>query len=83
MKTKSESEEKPSPGPAAQGELAPSASTPKFKVGQVVMMTMRREQPFKILAVREDCGHYFYAWNRNNSASESMLRALTPEEKGE
>ncbi len=83
MKTKSESEEKPSPGPAAQGELAPSASTPKFKVGQVVMLTMRREQPFKILAVRKDCGGYFYAWNRNNYASEHLVRELTKEEKGE
>ena len=55
---------------------------PKFKVGQVVMMTMRGEQPFKILAVREDDGHSFYAWNRNNYASEHMIRALTPEEKG-
>lgn len=55
---------------------------PKFKVGQVVMMTMLREQPFKILAVREDDGHFFYAWNRNNFASESMIRELTPEEKG-
>ena len=59
-------------------------SNPKFKVGQVVMIQhARRAMPFKILAVTYEDDGWYYQWNRNNFASEAMLRELTKAEKGE
>ena len=56
---------------------------PKFKVGQIVVMkSLKKNLPFRITEVLYD-GGWFYRWNRNNAASEFMLRELTPEEKGE
>jgi hypothetical protein len=57
-------------------------STPKFNVGQIVVMTDKKQSPFRILDVIW-IDEWFYKWNRNNAASESMIRALTPEEKGD
>ena len=55
---------------------------PKFKVGQiVVMISLKKNLPFRITEVLWDDG-WFYRWNRNNSASEGMLRELTPTERG-
>ena len=57
--------------------------TPKFKVGQIVVVKSAKRQPvFRILATHF-AGEWTYAWNRNNYACEHMLRALTAEEKGE
>jgi hypothetical protein len=54
---------------------------PKFRVGQVVVLNSTGKQlPFKILEVIWHDG-WFYRWNRNNCASEGMLRSLTDEEK--
>jgi len=56
---------------------------PKFKVGQIVAIkTVRKELPFRITEILWNDG-WFYRWNKNNAASEGMLRELTPEEKGE
>ena len=56
---------------------------PKYKVGQIVVMkSLTKQLPFRILGVSWDDGWY-YQWNRNNYASEGMIRALTPEEKGD
>ena len=56
---------------------------PKFKVGQIVVAkSLKRQLPFRILGLTWDEGWY-YQWNRNNYASEGMLRELTPTEKGE
>lgn len=58
-------------------------SDPKFKVGQVVVMkSLKKELPFRILEVVESEGEWFYGWNRRDLASEHMLRELTAEEKG-
>ena len=54
---------------------------PKYKVGQIVVMTGPKQLPFRIIEVIWNNGWY-YRWNRNNAASESMIRELTPEEKG-
>ncbi len=55
----------------------------RFKVGQVVVMkSLKRELPFRIIGIRWEDGWY-YQWNQNNYASERMLRELTPHEKGE
>lgn len=59
-------------------------SEPKLKVGQVVVMkSLKKELPFRILEVVESDGDWFYGWNRRNLASEHMLRVLTAEEKGD
>lgn len=56
---------------------------PKFKVGQIVVMkSLKRGLPFRIISRRWEDGWY-YQWNRNNFASEGMIRELTPQEKGE
>ncbi len=56
---------------------------PKFKVGQIVIMrSVKKNLPFRITEVIWNDG-WFYRWNKNNAASEYMLRELTPEEKGE
>lgn len=56
---------------------------PKYKVGQIVVMaSTRRELTFRILSIKWDDG-YYYQWNKNNYASEEMLRGLTDEEKGD
>ncbi len=56
---------------------------PKFRVGQIVVMkSLKRELPFRIISFRWEDGWY-YQWNRNNFASEGMIRELTPHEKGE
>jgi hypothetical protein len=57
-------------------------SEPKFKVGQIVVMNGKKEPPFRVIERIWQNG-WFYKWNRNNAASESMLRDLTSEEKGE
>ena len=55
---------------------------PKFKVGQIVVLMSIRSQPsFRIKEVIWEDG-WFYKYNRNNAVSESMLRELTLEEKG-
>jgi hypothetical protein len=57
-------------------------TNPKFKVGQIVVMeSLKKNLPFRITEVLWNDG-WFYSWNRNNAASEAMLRELTPEEKG-
>jgi hypothetical protein len=57
---------------------------PKFKIGQVVMIQhLRKAMPFKILAVTYEDDGWYYKWNRNNYASEAMIRELTKVEKGE
>ena len=57
--------------------------TPKFKAGQIVVMrSLKKQSPFRILDVLWNDGWY-YRWNRKNAASESMVRGLTLEEKGE
>lgn len=56
---------------------------PKYKAGQVVIMkSVRRELPFRIISLQWENGWY-YQWNTNNFASESMIRELTAQEKGE
>jgi hypothetical protein len=54
----------------------------KFKVGQIVVMTDRKQTPFRILAAIWNDG-WFYKWSRSNAASERMIRELTPHEKGD
>lgn len=55
---------------------------PKFKVGQVVIMaSIKSQNPFRIKEMMWDDG-WWYAWNRRDFASESMIRCLTPEEVG-
>jgi hypothetical protein len=59
-------------------------SKPKYKVGQIVVVkSIKKETPFRILAAEWNNGGWFYAWNSKNYASEDMIRNLTPEEKGE
>ncbi len=56
---------------------------PSFKLGQIVVMkSIKREFPFRILSLRWEDGWY-YQWNKNNYASERMIRELSPREKGE
>ncbi len=55
---------------------------PKFKVGQIVVIaSLKKNLPFRITEVLWN-ESWFYRWNKNNAASESMLRELTTEEKG-
>jgi hypothetical protein len=55
---------------------------PKYKVGQVVVMnSLKKQLPFRILFVEWNDG-WFYGWNSKNSSSESSIRKLTPEEVG-
>jgi hypothetical protein len=57
--------------------------SPKFKVGQIVVMkNLKHQSPFRIIGMRYEDGWY-YQWNRNNYAAESMIRKLTPSEVGE
>jgi hypothetical protein len=59
------------------------STEPKYKIGQIVVMkSVKRELPFRVMGMRWDDGWY-YQWNKNNFASEGMLRELTPKEKGE
>ena len=56
---------------------------PKYKIGQIVVVkSVKKELPFRILNIRWDYGWY-YQWNKNNYASEGMLRELSTREKGE
>jgi hypothetical protein len=56
---------------------------PKYKIGQIVVIkSIKKELPFRILNIKWDDG-WFYQWNRNNYASEGMLRELNTKEKGE
>ena len=56
---------------------------PKFKVGQIVVLTtIKKELPFRIFDRYWNDG-WFYFWNRKNAAAESMLRELNSTEKGE
>lgn len=58
-------------------------SAPKFNVGQIVVMkSVKKELPFRILGVLREGTEWFYQWNRNNYAAEHMIRALTAEEAG-
>jgi hypothetical protein len=53
---------------------------PKFKVGQIVVMSStKKAMPFRILAMEWDEG-WFYAWSERNYAAESMIRTVKPEE---
>jgi hypothetical protein len=55
---------------------------PKYKVGQVVVMnSLKKQLPFRIVSVRWQDG-WFYGWNSRNAAAEEMIRKLTPEEVG-
>jgi len=55
---------------------------PKFKVGQlVVMSSLKKQLPFRIRAVIWEDG-WFYQWNRKHAAAEHMIRGLTAEEIG-
>lgn len=57
---------------------------PKYAVGQIVVVkSLKHQPPFRILAVKYELDEWFYQWNRNNFASEGMLRPLTNEEKGD
>lgn len=54
----------------------------KFKIGQIaVIKSLKREPPFRIISIKWEDG-WFYQWNKNNFASEGMLRELTDLEKG-
>ena len=56
---------------------------PKFKVGQIVVMkSLKRELPFRIIGTIYEDG-WFYRWNSRNYAAEHMLREQTPAEKGD
>jgi hypothetical protein len=56
----------------------------KFKVGQIVVMkSLKKQLPFRIIAMECTEDGWFYAWNRKNYAAESMIRAVTPEESGQ
>jgi hypothetical protein len=59
-------------------------SEPKFKVGQVVMYDRGKKRgiPMKILQVIQQFDTNFYRFDRQNALEESMIRALTDEEKG-
>jgi hypothetical protein len=54
---------------------------PKFKTGQIVIMNDHKGTPFRIIESVWNSG-WFYKWNKNNAAAESMIRELTAEEKG-
>lgn len=57
---------------------------PKFKVGQIVVIkSLGRQLPFRIISLKWNEDEWYYQWNRNNFASEGMLRELTSQEKGE
>jgi hypothetical protein len=56
---------------------------PKFKIGQIVIMKSLKKPPFRILGMRWYDDEWYYQWNRNNFATEFMIRELTPAEKGE
>jgi hypothetical protein len=57
--------------------------SPKFKIGQIVVMnSLKRQLPFRIIGMKYEDGWY-YQWNKNNYASEGMIRKLTPDEVGE
>lgn len=55
---------------------------PKYKIGQIVVLkSVKKESPFRILDIQWNDGWY-YQWNRDNFASENMIRELTDIEKG-
>jgi hypothetical protein len=59
-------------------------SEPKFKVGEIVVCSMRKKEiVFKILSAEQSNGVWFYQWNRTNFADENMLRKQTPLERGD
>ncbi|MFA5715470.1 MAG: hypothetical protein WC998_07010 [Candidatus Paceibacterota bacterium] len=45
------------------------------------MTTIKKQLPFRIIDIYWHDG-WFYFWNSKNAASESMIRELTPIEKG-
>lgn len=48
---------------------------PKFRVGQIVVMTsLKREMPFRIIAIEGEEGEWFYAFNKSNFIAETSLR---------
>lgn len=59
-------------------------SEQKFNIGQVVMVDRGKKRgiPVKILGIVLEYGSWFYRVDRKNCLSESMIRALTDEEKG-
>ena len=55
--------------------------TPKFHVGQVVVMTsIKKELPFRIVSIEPVEDGWFYGWNSKNFVAESSVRKLKPEE---
>ena len=56
---------------------------PRFKVGQIVVLTsMKKEMPFRILFVVWEMEGWFYGFNSKNAVAESSIRKVTPEEVG-
>lgn len=56
---------------------------PKYKIEQIVVLrTIKNQLPFRIKDIMWN-DDWFYQYNKNNWFSESMLRELTPVEKGE
>jgi len=66
------------------GEIIPEGKkAAKYKIGQVaILKSIKNQPPFRIIGMQWDDG-WFYQWNKNNYAAESMVRELTPIEKGE
>lgn len=55
---------------------------PKFKVGQIVVLTsLKKAMPFRILAIEWYDG-WFYAFGRRSFVAETSIRKLTEEEVG-
>jgi hypothetical protein len=56
---------------------------PKFKKGQIVVLTsIKKEMPFRILFVEWSMGDWFYGFSPRNAVAESSIRKVTPEEVG-
>jgi hypothetical protein len=66
---------------SGRADKAGQGRKPKFHVGQIVVMkSVKKKLPFRIVALMEKDGEWFYAWNRKNYAAEHMLRELTDSE---
>ena len=63
-------------------EKMSTPNKPIFEIGEIVVMTDKKQTPFRIIGRIYEKG-WFYKWNRNNYAAENMLRKLTSREKGE
>lgn len=54
---------------------------PKFRVGQIVVMTnSKKETPFRIIDMSATDEEFFYAFNRNNYVAESSIRSVRNDE---